>query len=190
MNILGYIQLGTSSAMLVFWIFIHSPLLLTIKWRGFNEENQKINADELYILQKYENNDTIKPSEIDASITVKLLETLGPNIPIFNRSQILKDFGNYYTLLIYWWKNFTFIFGDGEVKYFFFYITVSFVGSFINEIAYSLHLLDVIERFPTLQNVIKAITTNAKQLFLTTVLLVIVMYIWAIIGFYFFDDTF
>lgn len=36
MNVLGYIQLGTSCAMLLFWVFIHSHLLLTVKWRNFN----------------------------------------------------------------------------------------------------------------------------------------------------------
>ena len=51
---------------------------------------------------------------------------------------------------MYFWKNFIFIFSDGNVKYFFFYITVSFIGKFVSEIAYSLHLLDIIERFPTL----------------------------------------
>lgn len=45
---------------------------------------------------------------------------------------------------MYWWNNFTFIFSDGNVKYFFFYIVVSFIGKFVSELAYCLHLLDVI----------------------------------------------
>lgn len=51
-------------------------------------------------------------------------------------------------------------------------------------------MLDLQGRFPTLQNVIKAITTNSTQLILTTVLGVILMYIWAILGFFFLDDNF
>lgn len=37
---------------------------------------------------------------------------------------------------------------------------------------------------------IKAITTNSIQLMLTSLLGVILMYIWAIVGFYFLDDMF
>lgn len=94
-------------------------------------------------------NEDIDADELPLSLTIKLLYLKGPQIPLFNRG-LFKNFGNPYTMLMYFWKNFTFIFGDGEVKYFFFYITVSFIGKFISEIAYSLHLLDIIERFPTL----------------------------------------
>ena len=51
-----------------------------------------------------------------------------------------------------------------------FYIAVSITGSFVSEIVYCFHLLDVIGRFPTLTNVVKAVTTNIKQIGLTSLL--------------------
>lgn len=35
--------------------------------------NQKLNLDELAILEKYENDDRIKPKELNMSVTIKLL---------------------------------------------------------------------------------------------------------------------
>lgn len=55
-------------------------------------------------------------------------------------------------------------------RYMVFYIAVSITGSFVSEIVYCFHLLDVIGRFPTLQNVIKSVTVNIEQLGLTTFL--------------------
>jgi hypothetical protein len=120
------------------------------------------------------------------TVTVKLLIYKGPNIPIFNRGKY-KAFGNTFTRSLYLWKNFTFLLNDSNMKYMLFYIAVSIIGCIANEIAFSLHLLDIISRFPTLQNVIKAITTNSKQLLLTSFLGLILMYIWAFFGFYFVD---
>jgi hypothetical protein len=48
-----------------------------------------------------------------------------------------------------------------------FYIAVSIAGTIISEIVFCWHLLDIIGRSPTLQNAIKAVTMNFKQLALT-----------------------
>lgn len=74
--------------------------------------------------------------------------------------------------------------------YLLFYVTVSAMGLFLSDIVYCLHLLDIILRFPTLLNVIKAVTTNIGQLGLTTLLGVVIIYIYAIFAFYFSDSSF
>jgi len=49
---------------------------------------------------------------------------------------------------------------NGNFMYMLFYTVVSAMGLFVSDIVYCLHLLDIIVRFPALQNVIKAVTTN------------------------------
>jgi hypothetical protein len=50
-------------------------------------------------------------------------------------------------------------------------------------------LLDVIQRFPTLANVTKAVTMNKEQLIMTFGLMIILMYIYATIMFFYLMDT-
>ena len=51
-------------------------------------------------------------------------------------------------------------------------------------------LLDVIYREETLLNVIKSVTRNGRSILLTTVLAVILIYLFSIIGFISFQDDF
>ena len=103
-----------------------------------------------------------------------------------------RNLGSNYLRIRYVWMCICFLFGEGTFKYMLFYIVCSFVGSFVNggQIVYCWHLLDVIGRFPALQNVIKAVTTNIRQLGLTALLGLIIIYIYAILAFFFFDDTY
>ena len=55
---------------------------------------------------------------------------------------------------------------------------------------YSLHLLDVVNRFKTLQDVIKSVTTNLSQLLLTAMLGVIIIYIYGVIAYLFISDLY
>ena len=55
---------------------------------------------------------------------------------------------------------------------------------FYNRIFYSFMLLDIIERSQILQNIIKAITTNIKQLCMTGLLGLVIMYIYSMFSFY------
>ena len=64
------------------------------------EENQKDGLDELYLLDKYEDNDTIEAEDLPVSLTLKLLYMKGPSIPLFNRG-LFRNFGNNYTMLMY-----------------------------------------------------------------------------------------
>lgn len=50
-------------------------------------------------------------------------------------------------------------------------------------LVYSILLLDIIKRSEDLQNIIKAITKNLTNLFLTVILGLIVMHLYAIISF-------
>ena len=51
------------------------------------------------------------------------------------------------------------------------------MGTFISDLCYSFHLIDIVNRSPTLKNVIKSVTTNFKQLILTFVLGTLLIFI-------------
>ena len=85
----------------------------------------------------------------------------------------------------------TFILNSGMFNYLMFYLTSSVVALTCNVVLlYAFNLLDVINRFQTLQNVIKAITYNKTQLILTTMLGLLILYVYALFAFYFLSDTF
>lgn len=62
------------------------------------------------------------------------------------------------------------------------------LGLTVSKIYNSLLLIDIIDRSAILQNVVKAITINWPQLFMTGVLGIIVMFIYSMIGFYASED--
>lgn len=66
----------------------------------------------------------------------------------------------------------------------------SIQGLVQSPVFYSFHLLDVINRFGALQNVILAVTTNMSQLVLTAMLGVILIYIFACLAFLFISDNY
>lgn len=70
-----------------------------------------------------------------------------------------------------------------------FYLTVIIFAMFLSPLLYCLHLLEVIVRFPTLFNVLKAIYNNARTLLLTGFLGVIAVYIFSVPLFFFFSDA-
>ncbi len=63
-------------------------------------------------------------------------------------------------------------------------------GSTPNSCVMSLQLLDIVYREETLLNVIFAVTKNGRSILLTAVLAVILIYLFSIIGFIFFQDDF
>lgn len=73
--------------------------------------------------------------------------------------------------------------------YYVIYFGISVLGFYSNELFYSFHLLDVIPRFPTLQNVCRAVTENLEQLFMTFMLMMVVMYMYTTIQFFYMQET-
>jgi len=69
----------------------------------------------------------------------------------------------------------------------FFYFIVSMLGQFVLEASYSIHLLDVIMRSPVLKNVIKSVTKNLSGLGWTFFLGIILIFIYSLFGFYFYN---
>ena len=58
------------------------------------------------------------------------------------------------------------------------YAAVTILGIVVNRLFFTLLLLDIIERSQILQNVIKAVSMNAYQLFMTGLLGLVIMFIY------------
>jgi hypothetical protein len=79
-----------------------------------------------------------------------------------------------------------------DVLYHLLYMVFSIFGIAYNPLFFSLHLLDVLYRYPSLQNVIKSVVLPRKSLLLTFILILILIYlfsIWAFLGFHNYFDS-
>ena len=63
------------------------------------------------------------------------------------------------------------------------------LGFLSDELFYSLQLLDVIVRFPSLTDVVKAVTLNTNKLLSTGLLAMVIIYIFTTISFFYLQDT-
>jgi hypothetical protein len=77
-----------------------------------------------------------------------------------------------------------------EIVYYLCYITFAILGYIANDFFFAFLLLEVITRFKTLRNVVMAIRNPIKELFLTLILWVILIYYFAIVAYAFFREDF
>lgn len=74
-----------------------------------------------------------------------------------------------------------------SVIYYTAYLVMAILGTFVHPLFFSALLFEIINKYSTLRNFLRAITLPWKQLLLTFVLYIIVMYmfsIWGYLGFY------
>lgn len=79
-----------------------------------------------------------------------------------------------------------------DVLYHLLYMIFSILGIAYTPLFFSLHLLDILYRYPTLQDVIKSVVLPRKSLMLTFMLILVLIYlfsIWAYLAFYDYYDT-
>ncbi|EGZ27123.1 hypothetical protein PHYSODRAFT_308549 [Phytophthora sojae] len=69
-------------------------------------------------------------------------------------------------------------------------IFISILGSYVNKLYFAFLLLDVVERYKELNNVLRSISRPAKALGVTTLLYLIVVYVFAVVGFFFFREDY
>ena len=69
-------------------------------------------------------------------------------------------------------------------------VMVSTLSIIYNPMLMSLHLLNVVNMFPLLESVLKAVTVNARSLVLTAILCAIVVYLFGLMGFVLFPEDF
>ncbi|GMF10637.1 unnamed protein product [Phytophthora lilii] len=69
-------------------------------------------------------------------------------------------------------------------------IFISFLGSYVNKLYFAFLLLDVVDRYKELNNVLRSISRPAKALGVTTLLYLVVVYVFAVVGFFFFREDY
>jgi len=166
--------------MLLFWIFINAPVILKLQWKAAvenNAENLDQNLEDL-LDEKH------SPMEFSTDLMQYCLKTKGPYHKCFTVHGE-RSFGSLFGWLLWLEKSIIFLLSDPSLLYICFYIVVSIIGLFYSPIIYSFHLLDIVNRFPMLQNVIVSVTGNFMQLSLTFFLMLILLYIFTMIGFTF-----
>ena len=102
------------------------------------------------------NDERLTVDEMSYEMTHMILMLKGPDAYEFNETGELR-FGNLFTWIEYQCITISFFIHDEEFQYYVLYFGISLLGKFSTPIYYSLHLADVINRSPVLQNVIKAI---------------------------------
>ena len=141
------------------WCITRVSLLTKSSWRKLVLEN-KIKEGEK--AQSVDHSIQIKPAnDLPLSEARKILRLKGPTAHEFNLGHKGRSFGHWLVAIEYYWISFTFLLSDPTFKYFLVYILLSVLGFRVSPIFYSFHLLDVINRFPTLKNVIQAVTLNS-----------------------------
>ncbi|CAJ0918564.1 unnamed protein product, partial [Mesorhabditis belari] len=79
---------------------------------------------------------------------------------------------------------------DRDLYYHLVYLFLCIAGLFIHPFFYAFLLFDIVASEDTLQNVIKSVTKNWKSIILTGMLALILVYLFAIFGFLFFQNDF
>jgi len=193
-DVLGYVQLGLSILILLCWCITKAALVTKSKWRQLIDETRarEIDAEDV---EKPIGIQTFRPaSELSLYEVRKILRLKGPEADEFGPEGEDRDFGHLIVKLEYYWISFTFLLTHPTFKYLLAYIFLAVLGLRISLIFYTFQLLDVINRFPTLRNVIQSVTQNSTQLLMTAMLGIIIIYIYSVFGFeylydMYFDDT-
>ena len=82
-----------------------------------------------------------------------------------------------------------FLLREVDVVFYLFYLLFSVLGTFVTPLFFSFHLLDVLYRYPSLQNVIKSITLPKESLLVSFLFLLIIVYFFGIVAYaYFYFD--
>ena len=75
-----------------------------------------------------------------------------------------------------------------DVIYYLLYAVFSILGIFLHPFYFSLLLLDIVYRYPALRTVVNSIVLPRQALFLTFVLMIVIIYIYAIMGYWLLED--
>ncbi|KAK5964841.1 hypothetical protein GCK32_011469, partial [Trichostrongylus colubriformis] len=79
---------------------------------------------------------------------------------------------------------------DGELHYHICYLIICFLGLTVHPMLYCLLLFDIVASEETLRNVISSVTRNWQSIILTGLLALILVYIFSIVGYTFFQKDF
>lgn len=186
-NVLGYVQLVTSTLMIIFWIIINGPIILTRRW-GEHIKKSKGIGSEPESDEQANGEEEPDPETLPLNQVLDHLDKKGPYDSLFNQNG-KRNYGHLFVRLASYWQSLIFMLQEGRFVFMLFYLAVSCLGVY-SEIVYCLHILDIVNRSETLKNVVRSITHNLNQLLLTSLLGVVLIYIYSLFGFFFSDYSY
>lgn len=181
-TVLGLIQ-GTSSGLLVvFYIINRFQIVTKAAWRNLIRYNK-------LLYKVLPNHARLAIEEMSIEQTHLILMVNGPESIEFNLEKGTRNFGNFFTRMEYRIFNLYFFLQDRSFQYYILYFCISILGFLSDELFYSLQLLDVVVRFPSLTDVVKAVTLNTNKLLATGLLAMVIIYIFTTVSFFYLQDT-
>jgi hypothetical protein len=167
----GIAQLALNCIVLLGWYVIRAELVIKKGWRLKLETTGQQQKDE---------EEEVKDS-FTAAEGREILLTKGPKAMEF-RITGKRNFEFASVSWLYYYHSSLMLLQDTTFMYYVVFIVFSALALQF-EICYSILLLDVVYRFPTLRNVLASVVTNANQLLMTAMLGIIIIYIYAFWGF-------
>lgn len=165
MEYLGYLQLLTSITLVIGFTINRGALLIKSGWREHVQEAATDLADE-GAREENKSFAVVKAKDLPMMEARKILMTQGPEADEFyvpdGDGKAVWNLGHLALKLEYYWLSLSFVVGNGEFRFLLIYFTLSLQGLFTSPIFYAFHLLDMINRFPTLNSVIQSVTVNGK----------------------------
>lgn len=130
-----------------------------------------------------------RPTHVASSSWGKMSTLVTTGFQKIRSAQMHSDHGMVYHLRTISISLF-FLARNPRVLYFLWQILIAVLGSYVNKLYFAFHLLDVINRYQDLNNVLRSIVYPARVLGLTVLLYLVVVYVFSIIGFYFFREDY
>lgn len=191
-KIFGYIQL-VSSSLLVLGFFINQKnLVIKEGWRKRVTANQMAYQGEVRSIQRMRESSmsNIKIQDIEVYQARQFLTIEGPYSSVFCDEDGKFYFYHNAVKFEYYWVSLSVLINNGAFIFSIQYLAFSLQGLLQSPVFYAFHLLDIIQRFPTLKDVIRSVTMNIKQLLMTAMLGVILIYLYGVIAFMFIPDLY
>ena len=191
----GILQIIITTLVFVLFMILQGPIMIRRYWRAkVLETKLALIQDDIDKGDDKKQSDVQDKDEIDLTTltstqTVQLLYKHGPDHSIFKRHG-QRDFGNTFTAFFYYSTNFSVILGDSRTQFSLFYVLLAYYGSFYDEIAYCLMLLDIVNRSSDLQTIVESIKVNLVSFLSTALLWIILIYIFTLFGIWFLDDVY
>jgi hypothetical protein len=83
-----------------------------------------------------------------------------------------------------------FILKEIEILYYMAYGALAVIGTVVHPFFFAFHMTEVLIRFPTLKNVIRAVWEPREQLLLTLILFIILVWVYALVAYTFFSSEY
>lgn len=162
---LGCVQAFSSFLLVVGFLVNNANLIVQLGWRervSTNEIEMVIEKRQLQALRESQFSE-LQVADLDVKQLRLILQIEGPFSPVFfNEATGMTTYGGASIKFEYYWVSLTFLISNGQFIFNVMYFVFSIQGLLQSPVFYSFHLLDVINRFRALQNVIKSVTLNAN----------------------------